>query len=95
MLFKLGGVLAATAVLAGCAEAPETATGPHPSIWPCSTVHEELQRQETANRQTTQARNSVMMIPVVGLAGFAIEPDRTRAGHLRTRAYECKRRAGL
>lgn len=95
MLFKLGGVLVASAVLAGCAAAPETAAGPHASIWPCSTVHEELQRQEAANKQARQAQNSVTWIPVLGIAGFAIQPDRAREGHLRTRANECKRRAGL
>lgn len=79
----------------GCGPAPEQATGPHPSIWPCDTVHAELQRQEAANRQTRQTQNSVTWIPVVGIAGFAIQPDRTRESQLRSRAYECKRRAGI
>lgn len=95
MLFKLAGVLAATAVLAGCVAAPETATRPHPSIWPCSTIHEELQRQETANKQARQTRSSLSWFPIVGTAALAIQPDLTRAGHLRTRANECKQRAGL
>ncbi|MCJ1901792.1 MULTISPECIES: hypothetical protein [Paracoccus] len=82
-------------VLLGCAAAPAQQAGPHPSIWPCSTVHQELQRQEATNRQGKEAQNTVTWIPVVGIAGFAIQPDRTRETHLQTRAYECKRRAGL
>lgn len=90
-LAGIGGILA----LAACAPAPEQAAGPHSSIWPCNTVHAELQRQEQANRQARKTRDSVVWVPVVGIAGFAIQPDIAREGHLRNRAAECKRRAGL
>jgi len=93
-MVKRAGFLSFVA-LTGCTAAPDQATGPHPSIWPCATVHAELQRQEAANRQAKQTQNSVTWIPVVGIAGFAIQPDRTRENHLKTRAYECKRRGGL
>lgn len=81
--------------LAACAAPPEAPSGPHPLIWPCATVHQELQQQENANKQARQAQDTITWIPVLGIAGFAIKPDRTREMHLRTRAYECKQRAGL
>ena len=91
---KRGGIGAVLA-LAACGPNAEQPAGPHASIWPCSTVHQELQRQEAANNQARTTQKSVTWIPVVGIAGFAIQPDSTRESALKTRAYECKRRGGL
>ncbi len=87
-------VISAAAALSGCVPANQkaAAAGPHPSVWPCKTVHAELQRQEEADRRASQTRETIMWIPVVGMAGMAVQPDRTRQSHLSSRAYECKLR---
>ena len=83
-------MIGATVALSGCVQTSPQPTGPHPSVWPCATVHDELQRQEQANRRASRTRESIMWVPVIGMAGMAVQPDRTRESHLSSRAYECK-----
>ena len=83
-------MIGATVALSACVQTSPQPAGPHPSVWPCATVHDELQRQEAANRRTSQTRESIMWVPVIGMAGMAVSPDRTRQSHLSSRAYECK-----